>query len=277
MFRPSDIIIDAFVTRLTGDYVGAFGDGNAAHIDTIVHVARMSLNRIARSNALYHNIDHTMLVTLVGQEMMRGRMVRDGDVSAGDWINFVASLLCFAVGFSRGACPGDDGDRLVVGDDGAVVTPPRGATDGWLWPYFTDRSKIFVRHYFRDHPMLNSEAMAANIEYSRFPPPTDRNHETATYPGLLRAAHLIGAVADPNFVLKMPPLMQELEESGMAALLGYADVADFRIGYPKLFWDVLYPRIAHGMELLSYTGEGRVWLANMHAHLLSEEHRGQIA
>ena len=142
MFRPSDIIIDAFVKRLTADYVGAFGDGNRAHIDTIAHVARMSLNRIARSNALYHNIDHTMLVTLVGQEMMRGRMVRDGDVPAGDWINFVASLLCFAVGFSRDACPGDDGDSLVVGDGDAVVTPPRGATDGWLWPHFTDRSKI---------------------------------------------------------------------------------------------------------------------------------------
>ena len=276
MFRPSDIIIEAFVRRLRDDYDAIFGDGQPGHRETIVETARMALPRIARSDALFHDLDHTMLVTLVGQDILRGRMARDGDVSAGDWVHFVASLLCFAVGFVRNVCPGDDGDDCVIDEGGARLVLPRGATDARLWPHFTDRGKMFVRHYFHHHPLLDCEVMAANIEYSRYPPPADFNLETESYPGLLRAAHLIGSIADPNFMLKIKPLVLELEESGMTAQLGFANVEEFLIGYPNMFWTQLYPRVADGMELLKFTGEGRVWLANLHAHLLSQEHRAEL-
>lgn len=276
MFRPSDIIIEAFVRRLRDDYDAIFGAGQPGHRETIVETARMTLPRIARSNALFHDLDHTMLVTLVGQDILRGRMARDGDVSAGDWVHFVASLLCFAVGFVRNTCPGDDGDDCVIDEDGARLRLPRGATDARLWPHFADRGKMFVRHYFQDHPLLDSEVMAANIEYSRYPPPPDRNLETESYPGLLRAAHLIGSIADPNFMLKIKPLVLELEESGMTAQLGFANVEEFLIGYPNMFWTQLYPRVADGMELLKFSGEGRAWLANLHAHLLRQEHRAEL-
>lgn len=276
MFRPSDIIIEAFVRRLRDDYDAVFGAGQPGHRETIVETARMALPRIARSDALFHDLDHTMLVTLVGQDILRGRMARDGDVSAGDWVHFVASLLCFAVGFVRNVCPGDDGDDCVIDDGGSRLVLPRGATDARLWPHFTDRGKMFVRHYFRHHPLLDCEVMAANIEYSRYPPPPDRNLETESYPGLLRAAHLIGSIADPNFILKIKPLVLELEESGMTAQLGFANVEEFLIGYPNMFWTHLYPRVAAGMELLKFSGEGRVWLTNLHAHLLSQEHRAEL-
>ena len=49
-------------------------------------------------------------------------------------MHFVVSTLCFAVGFMRDVCPGDDGKGLCVIDAaGGTVTMPRGATDGWLW------------------------------------------------------------------------------------------------------------------------------------------------
>ena len=272
MFRPSEYIINAFVKRLEEDYLGIYITGPEGHLDTIIQVARRALNRIAQSNALYHDLDHTLQVTMVGQQILRGRLVRDGDVSSLDWVHFVCSLLCFATGFSRGVCPGDSGDVCIIDEEGTTLTLPRGATDGYLWPYFADRSKIFVRQRFQNHPVLDSERVAANIEYTRFPPPSDRNFETATYPGLLRAAHLIGAIADPNFKVKMKPLMLELDESGMTAQLGYKTVLEFRNNYGKLFWEMLHPRIADGMALLEMTDEGRAWLANMHAHVLALEH-----
>lgn len=275
MFRPSDIIINAFVRRLAEDYTEAFGAGTPGHVDTIVQVARMALARIASSDALYHDLDHTVLVVQVGQEILRGRIVRDGDVTATDWVHFTCSLLCFAIGFVRGACPDDTGDTCVIDEAGGTFTMPRGATSGRLWPYFTDRSKIFVRHYFRNHPVLDAEVMAENIEYARFPPPREGNRDTTTYPGLLRAAHIIGAVADPNFMLKLKPLSLELTESGLATEFGFKDSAEFRAGYPGFFWRTLFPLIRHGAELLTYSGDGRVWLATMHAQLLAEEHRGR--
>ena len=58
---------------------------------------------------------------------------------------------------------------------------------------------MFVREYFTNHLVIDPELIVANIEYARFPPPLDRNLETDTYPGLLRAAQVIGAIADPDF------------------------------------------------------------------------------
>ena len=274
MFRPSDIIIDAFIERLRWAYTQIYSDGVPGHLDTIAQVARMALARMALSDALYHNLDHTLLVTMVGHDILRGQIVRDGQVESSDWVNFVCSLLCFATGFYRYACPGDDREHCVIDQNGTTIEVPRGVTNGWLWPYSTDRSQVFVRHHFTDHPVLDVERITANIEYARFPPTVDIHPETATYPGLLRASHIIGAVADPNFLLKMPPLMQELEESGMAKKLGFGTVAEFSANYPDLFWKTLHPLLPEALELLKHTGQGREWLANMHAHLLTREHFG---
>lgn len=271
MFSPSQHIINAFVERLKDEYNDVFVNGPEGHLDTIVQVARRALNRIARSDALYHDLDHTLQVTLVGQDILRGRLVRDGDVTSLDWVHFVCSLVCFATGFSRDVCPGDDGNVCVIDEKGNTVTLPRGATDGFLWPYFADRSKIFVRQRFKNHEFLDGDRLAANIEYARFPPPTDRNLDTGTYPGLLRAAHIIGAIADPNFMLKTTPLMLELLESGMADQLGFETTTEFRDVYNKLFWTVLQPMVTDGVDYLNMTIQGRAWLANMYAHALMLE------
>lgn len=271
MFRPSDIVIEAFVEHLQDEFRRAFPGGAPEHCNAIVRAAHVALGHIARSNALYHDLSHTILVTQIGQNILHGRILRGHGVSSADWMHFVVSTLCFAVGFVRDVCPGDDGKGKCVSDNnGGTVTIPRGVSDGWLWPYFTDRSKLFVEHHFRDDPVLDWRTLAANIEYSRFPPLPDRNRDTTGYPGLLRAAHLIGTVADPDFVIKTKSLLVELEESGMTGLLGYPDIAAFRAGFHDLFWLSMYPLLADGMKLLDLTGEGRELIAHLHAHLLVE-------
>ena len=271
MFRPAAIVIEAFVAQVLASYDRLYPSADPAHRQALLQVARMALQRIARSNAPYHDLDHTIVVTQVGQDICRGRVVRDGNVDSLNWVHFIVSLLCFAVGFSRNLCPGDAGEVCVADASGRTVTVPRDTSDGALWPYFADRSKLFVRRYFRDHPVLDAERLAAGIEYTRFPPPADRNRETASEPGLLRAAHFIGAVADPDFMLKMQPLFIELREAGVAGGLGFDTAAAMKRGYAQLFWTVLHPLIGDGMDLLTYTAEGRVWLANLHAHVLRAE------
>jgi hypothetical protein len=272
MFRPSDIVIEGFVDHLQEEYWRTFPGGAPEHCHAIARAARVALGHIARSNALYHDLGHTILVTQIGQNLLQGRILRSYDVSSADWMHFVVSTLCFAVGFVRDVCPGDDGKgKCVIDADGGAVTMPRGATDGWLWPYFTDRSKLFVAHHFRNDTLVDWRTLATNIEYSRFPPLPDRNRETTSYPGLLRAAHLIGSIADPDFDLKTKPLLVELEESGMTKLLGYSDIAAFRTGFQDLFWLSMYPLVADGLKLLDLTGEGREFVAHLHAQLLIEK------
>lgn len=268
MFRPADIIIEAFIPHLESAYWQSFPDGVQGHCDAISKSARLALPYIARSNALYHDLSHTILVTQIGQNLLRGKMLKHPEVSSADWMHFIISTLCFAVGFVRDACPGDDGKNLCVLDEGRSGIIPAGAGDGWLWPYFTDRSKLFVKHHFQNVDHIDWQVLADNIECSRFPPLRDRNLDTCNYPGLLRAAHLIGTVADPDFSIKTKPLLVEMEESGMTGLLGYSDIAAFRDGFKDLFWTTIYPLVADGMRLLKLTGEGRELVAHLHAHLL---------
>ena len=157
MFRPAKIVSDAFVARIEDDYRKLFGEGPPGHLETISMVARMSVSRLARTNALYHNLDHTMMVALVGEDILRGRAYRDGDVRSIDWVHFLISLLTFGLGFTRDLCKGDSQGVCIINDTGDTISLPRGATDGYLWPYFTDRSKLFVRQYFRGHHIVDTE------------------------------------------------------------------------------------------------------------------------
>ena len=276
MYRPSKVIIEAFVLRIEADYRGIYGAGPPGHLDTTLLATRMAFSRLARSNALYHNLGHTLMASLIGAEIIRGKLYRDGNVSSSEWVHFMVSLLTFALGFTRNLLKADRDSTCVIGEQGETLALPRGATDAMLWPHFTERGKLFVREYYAGHDVLDPELLADNIEYARFPPPTDRNLETDSYPGLTRAAQVIGAIADPDFTLKMMPLWLELKECGMNSALGYTDVTDLRDTYPAFFWQMLHPLIPDGIDCLTYTGTGRLWLSNMHAHVLVHEHEETI-
>jgi hypothetical protein len=50
-----------------------FGSTHTRLTELIPSVARLALECIGNSDALYHDVEHTMLVTLAGHEIMKGR------------------------------------------------------------------------------------------------------------------------------------------------------------------------------------------------------------
>src|SRR4029077_6617176 len=49
-------------------------ESSPAHLTELVpSMARLALECIGNSDALYHNVEHTMLVTLAGHDIMKGR------------------------------------------------------------------------------------------------------------------------------------------------------------------------------------------------------------
>ena len=88
---------------------------------------------------------------------------------------------------------------------------PEGATDASLTPYHVARSKLFVRERFAKALIhLDTAAIEANIEHTRFPVPEDEEYEsTDDFPGLVRAADLIGQLADINYLRKLAALFNE--------------------------------------------------------------------
>ena len=77
----------------------------------------------------------------------------------------------------------------------------------------------------------DAEVIAANIENALFPVPAKEDSaEAADTPGLVRAADLIGQLADPDYPRKLVALFHEFEETGANARIGYATPEDVRTG-----------------------------------------------
>lgn len=140
-------------------------------------------------------MNHTIMVTLVGQEILLGKHTSEGGVRPHDWLHFMISLLCHDIGYVRGVCRGDRKGHYVCNENGDLVPISAGATDASLTPYHVTRSKLFVRGRFGKVSLahIDTGEIEANIEHTRFPVPEgEEDTSTADYPGLLRAADLIG-------------------------------------------------------------------------------------
>jgi hypothetical protein len=220
-----------------------------------------------------------MMVTLVGQEILRGKHIREGGVTPRDWLHFIVSLLCHDIGYVRGVCLHDGNGRYVCNEQGDLVTVPDGSTDASMTPYHVSRSKVFVRERFGRARLAHFDTLVIerNIEHTRFPVPEDETHaDTADFPGLVRAADLIGQLADVNYLRKIPALFAEFEEIGANQKLGYRSSADLRAKYPEFFWKVVTPYIGDALRYLSVTQEGKLWISNLYSHVFSQEHRHRL-
>lgn len=274
MFNPTELIIDAFVQQLEIAYKRNYGNLDGSHVSIIGWAGRMALEHFANSDALYHDMEHTIMVTMVGQEMLKGKHIREGGVSSRDWLNFIISLLCHDIGHVRGICRQDGDGFYATGVGNTTIVLPTGSTDAALGLYHVDRGKLFIRERFGGNSFIDAETIAVNIELTRFPVPNDSDHQaTNTYPGLVRAADLIGQLADPHYLRKLPALFYEFQETGINEKLNYKTPEDLHKSYPTFYWNMVSSYIKDGIKYLRVTQEGRQWIANLYSHVFAVEHQ----
>jgi len=273
MFSSVAVVIDAFAAELRSAYLTTFPQRQPEYADLLESAARLALETLANSDAPYHDLEHTVLVTTVGQEILRAKLQTDGNVTPREWVHFIVSALLHDIGYVRGVCQGDRGGRYVTDSAGHHVTPPVGATDAYMTPFHVDRGQIFVRERFGNDSMLNVEQICRNIEHTRFPVPTAGDYQRFDdFPGLLRAADLIGQLADPRYLQKLSRLHAEFVETGEAERLGYRNATELRDAYPRFFWDVVSAYIPEALRLLRKTLQGQQVIANLFAHVFAIEH-----
>lgn len=273
MFNATELLIEQFLERLKTAYQRTYGGWKPEYSEIIAWVGSMALENIANSDALYHDIEHTILVTLVGQEILRGKHIRDGGVSCEDWLHCLISLLCHDIGYVKGVCRQDGNNLYATGCGDTLISLPPGASDASLTPYHIDRGKLFVEERFGGHRVIDSELIKHNIELTRFPVPADDDHrDTVNYPGLVRAADLLGQLSDPRYLQKINALFYEFEENGTNKVLGYQTPHDLRQNYPKFFWNVVYPYVKNALTYLQLTQQGQQVIANLYANVFVVEH-----
>jgi len=256
---------------LTRDFRRIFGSMHDDDAERLGSAARSTIELLARSDALYHDYEHTLQVTMVGCDILHGMMVSQR-IEPEDYSHLIVACLLHDIGYVRGVLSGDTETEFVIDGKGNKITLPRGASDAALTPYHVDRSKLFALERLEKVPNIDAARVAAAIEMTRFPVPQDREEKSESLePKLVQAADFIGQLGDPLYSRKANALYYEFEEIGTNRQLGYSSPADIIERYPSFFWNCVSMHLDDGIKYLSMTASGRQWIANLHHHILCAE------
>ena len=270
MFTIPELAAEALGSHLAQHMGRRFGSTDAELIELVQSAARLSIDCIGNTDALYHNVEHTMLVTLVGYDILKGRRLFV-ETTASDFAHLILACLFHDIGYVRGILNGDSAEDYVVDAKSNRAKLPRGSSDAALTPYHVDRSKLFVLDRFAKNKLLDAARIANAIECTRFPSARGANNSDNEEGMLVGAADLIGQLGDPHYLRKANALYHEFEEVGMNRQLGYTSPADLTDLYPKFYWNGVSPHIQGAIRYLNVTSDGRQWIANLYSNVFRAE------
>ena len=270
MFTIPELAAEALGSHLAENMGRRFGSTDAGLIERVQSAARLAIDCIGNSDALYHNVEHTMLVTLVGYDILRGRQLLM-ETNASDFAHLIFACLFHDIGYVRGILKGDGADGYIVDAKGNKAEVPRGSSDAALLPYHIDRSKLYVMDRFAKIKDLDATRVANAIEFTRFPSTHGADDSDGEEGMLVRAANLIGQLGDPLYLRKANALYYEFEEVGMNKQLGYTSPADLIDLYPKFYWNSVASHIHGAIRYLNITSNGRKWIANLYSNIFCAE------
>jgi hypothetical protein len=266
---------EALGSFLASDMKDRFGASHTRLAEVIPFAARLALECIGNSDALYHNVEHTMLVTLAGHEIFKGRALMKPSTPT-DYSNFIVACLVHDIGYVRGVVKGDKHDGYVIDGTGRKISLPRGSSDAALGPYHVERSQLFVLDRVAAVKELDSARIARAIGLTRFPYPSPTDEKEGEQGideegSLLRAADLIGQLGDPHYLRKANALYYEFEEIGLNKQFGYESPADIVDKYPQFYWNNVSPHIQTAIDYLNVTSSGRWWIAGLYSNVFRAE------
>lgn len=270
MITVPELAAEALGSFLSSHMDRRFGLTQAGMTELISSVARLALECIGNSDALYHNVEHTMLVTLVGYDIMKGRSLLM-PTSAEEYAHVIVACLLHDIGYVRGVLMGDSENSYVIDAKGSKAKLPRGASDAALTPHHVDRSKLFAFDRLSNMEFIDADRVARAIEFTRFPSAIDPAGQDVEEGSLVRAADLIGQLGDPHYLRKANALYYEFEEVGMNKQLGYASPADLTDLYPQFYYNSIAPHIQTAIRYLNVTSSGRQWIASLYSNVFRAE------
>ncbi len=271
MITVPELTAEALGSFLASNMNRRFGLSQARLSELVPSAARLALECIGNSDALYHNVEHTMLVTLAGHDIMMGRALLVPTLPS-DYAHVIVACLMHDIGYVRGILKEDGPDGYVVDATGRKVKMPRGSSDAALLPYHVDRSKLFVMDRIATSDLFDAARIARAIEFTRFPISAESDDTENEEGSLVRAADLIGQLGDPGYLRKANALFYEFDEIGMNRQRGYTSPADVVDLYSRFYWDSVSPHIQLAIRYLNVTSSGRQWIANLYGNVFRAEH-----
>lgn len=99
MLNLCEIMTDACLQRLCAGFREHAPPEKPEYESLIAKAGRDALCKLAYTDAPYHDLEHTIHVTLAGQAILIGKQRSKGDVSCEDWLHTVLALLYHDIGF----------------------------------------------------------------------------------------------------------------------------------------------------------------------------------
>jgi hypothetical protein len=270
MITVPELAAEALGSFIAQHMTRRFASTDGSLTELIPSAARLALDCIGNSDALYHNVEHTMLVTLAGYDIMKGRALLT-PTSASDFAHLLVACLFHDIGYVRGILKGDGPDGYVIDAHGGKTTIARGSSDAALMPYHVNRSKLFVMERIGQSKLLDANRIARAIEHTRYRSPGEADDKDNEEGLLVRAADMIGQLGDPNYLRKANALYYEFEEVGMNRQLGYSSPADLTDLYPQFYWNSISSHIQTAIRYLNVTSSGRQWIASLYSNVFRAE------
>jgi dGTP triphosphohydrolase len=109
---------------LAKDFRRIFGSAHDETADRLGSLARSTVECIGRSDALYHNLEHTFLVTLVGRDILQGLSLSHR-IEPDEYSHLICACLLHDIGYIRGILSGDSETEFVIDQERRTVKLPR--------------------------------------------------------------------------------------------------------------------------------------------------------
>src|SRR6266513_1270776 len=113
MMTVPELAADALGSFLTSDVKRRFGSSHTRLAELVPSFARLALECIGNSDALYHNVEHTMLVTLAGHDILRGRALH-AHMPPEDYAHLIIACVTHDIGYVRGIFLQDDENGFLI-------------------------------------------------------------------------------------------------------------------------------------------------------------------
>src|SRR5262245_14935467 len=100
MITIPELASEALGSHLAAHMGRRFGS-DAELVELVQSAARLAIDCIGNSDALYHNVEHTTLVTLCGYDILKGRRLLR-ETNASDFAHIIVACLFHDIGYVRG-------------------------------------------------------------------------------------------------------------------------------------------------------------------------------
>ena len=257
---------------LAKDFREIFGSAYNAEAERLGALARITIECIGRSDALYHTFEHTMLVTIVGRDILRGRMLSNR-VEPLDYSHLIIACLLHDIGFVRGVLSGDTKTEFVIDKSGKTITLPRGASDASLAPHHVDRSKLFVYERLGNSQTIDAARVAEAIELpASLPTPTGPPKRRSLSRDWSKPPISSGSSGTPCIRERRMRSFTNLRKSAAIGSSVTNSLPTSSRNFPDFIGTPCRCTSRKGSNIWDSTASGRQWVANLHNHIFNAEH-----